>query len=58
MTEEQKYKLITEETNGWWLYHDNAQNLTREEGLKWAEKAQDDGVAPERIRIVRQEWGT
>ena len=31
MTEEQKYKLITEETNGWWLYHDNAQNLTREE---------------------------
>ena len=57
MTKDQKFKVIIEETNGWWTYHDNSQYLTKEEGLKWVEKAQNDGVSPHRLRIVRQEWG-
>jgi len=46
MTEDQKYKVIIEETNGWFLYDKNAQHLTKA-----------DGISPDRLRVVRQEWG-
>ena len=58
MNEDQKYKVIIEETNGWWVLDDKAQNLTRAEGIKWVDSAMADGIAPERLRVVRQEWGT
>tara|TARA_B100000035_G_scaffold14837_1_gene12129 strand:- start:170 stop:346 length:177 start_codon:yes stop_codon:yes gene_type:complete len=57
MTEDQEYKVILEETNGWWLLDDRAQHLTRAEGIKWVDNAMADGIAPERLRVVRQEWG-
>jgi hypothetical protein len=58
MNEDQKYKVIIEETNGWWVLDDKAQNLTKVEGIKWVDTAMADGIAPERLRVVRQEWGT
>tara|TARA_B100001287_G_C22630362_1_gene504777 strand:- start:117 stop:293 length:177 start_codon:yes stop_codon:yes gene_type:complete len=58
MTAEQKYKVIIEETNGWFTYDKNSQNLTRAEGIKWVDDAMKDGISPDRLRVVRQEWGT
>ena len=58
MTAEQKYKVIIEETNGWFTYDKNSQNLTRAQGIKWVDDAMKDGISPDRLRVVRQEWGT
>ncbi len=58
MNEDQKYKVIIESTDGWFLMNDKAQNLTRAEGIKWVDVAMSDGVSPDRLRVVRQEWGT
>ena len=58
MTEDQKYKVIIEETNGWFTYDDKAQQLTRAEGIQWVDNAMKDGISPDRLRVVRQEWGT
>ena len=58
MIDDQKFKVIIEETNGWFTYNDKAQNLTRAEGKKWVDLAMADGISPDRLRVVRQEWGT
>ena len=58
MIEDQKYKVIIEETNGWFTYDEKAQHLTREEGITWVDNAMRDGISPDRLRVVRQEWGT
>jgi len=58
MNEDQKYKVIVESTDGWSLMNDKAQYLTRAEGIKWVDIAMSDGVSPDRLRVVRQEWGT
>jgi len=58
MIDDQKFKVIIEETNGWFTYNDKAQNLTRAEGIKWVDLAMADGISPDRLRVVRQEWGT
>ena len=57
MTEDQKYKVIIEETSGWFLYDTNAQYLTKADGIKWVDDAMRDGISPDRLRVVRQEWG-
>ena len=44
--------------NGWFTYDEKAQHLTRAEGIKWVDNAMRDGVSPDRLRVVRQEWGT
>jgi len=56
MNEDQKYKVIIEETNGWFTY-EKAEYLTRAEGIEWVDNAMKDGVSPDRLRVVRQEWG-
>ena len=49
MTEDQKYKVIIEETNGWFTYDDKAQHLTRAEGIQWVDNAMKDGISPDRL---------
>tara|TARA_B100001250_G_scaffold309658_1_gene271600 strand:- start:433 stop:633 length:201 start_codon:yes stop_codon:yes gene_type:complete len=55
MTDTNKYKLLELSTNGWDLIDNKAQNLTKEDCDVWIQKAMDNGVAQNRLKVARQE---
>ena len=55
MTDSNKYKLLELSTNGWDLIDSKAQNLTKEDCDVWIQKAMDNGVAQNRLKVARQE---
>ena len=55
MTEAPRYKLLELSTEGWTLIDKQAQNLTKEECDNWIEKAMNNGVAQNRLKVARNE---
>tara|TARA_B100001778_G_scaffold223106_1_gene184987 strand:+ start:231 stop:431 length:201 start_codon:yes stop_codon:yes gene_type:complete len=55
MTEAPRYKLLELSTEGWNLIDKNAQNLTKEECDNWIQKAMNNGVAQNRLKVARNE---
>tara|TARA_B100001996_G_scaffold233831_1_gene180535 strand:+ start:222 stop:422 length:201 start_codon:yes stop_codon:yes gene_type:complete len=55
MTDTPRYKLLELSTNGWSLIDNKAQNLTKEECDVWIEKAMNNGVAQNRLKVARTE---
>ena len=55
MTDTNSYKLLELSTNGWLLMDNKAQNLTKEECDVWIQKAMNNGVAQNRLKVARQE---
>jgi len=55
MTDTNRYKLLELSTNGWDLIDNKAQNLTKEECDSWIDKAMNNGVAQNRLKVARQE---
>tara|TARA_B100001079_G_scaffold267639_2_gene276704 strand:- start:346 stop:552 length:207 start_codon:yes stop_codon:yes gene_type:complete len=55
MSEINRYKLLELSTNGWLLMDNKAQNLTKEECDVWIQKAMNNGVAQNRLKVARQE---
>ncbi len=55
MTDTNRYKLLELSTSGWSLIDNKSQNLTKEECDAWIQKAMDNGVAQNRLKVARQE---
>jgi len=55
MSETNRYKLLELSTSGWSLIDSKAQNLTKEDCDVWIQKAMDNGVAQNRLKVARQE---
>ena len=55
MTEATRYKLLELSTEGWSLIDNKAQNLTKEECDNWIQKAMNNGVAQNRLKVARNE---
>ena len=45
------YKIEEEGTNGWYLYDDQYQNLTKEKCMEFLDKLIAEGVNPNRLRV-------
>ena len=55
MTDTNRYKLLELSTSGWSLIDNKSQNLTKEDCDVWIQKAMDNGVAQNRLKVARQE---
>ena len=55
MSDTNRYKLLELSTNGWLLMDNKAQNLTKEECDVWIQKAMDNGIAQNRLKVARNE---
>ena len=55
MTQQKLWKVQELSTNGWLLIDNKAQNLTKEECDSWIDKAMNNGVAQNRLKVARQE---
>ena len=55
MSDTNRYKLLELSTNGWSLIDNKAQNLTKEECDVWIQKAMNNGVAQNRLKVARTE---
>ena len=55
MSDTNRYKLLELSTSGWSLIDNKSQNLTKEECDAWIQKAMDNGVAQNRLKVARQE---
>ena len=55
MSETNRYKLLELSTSGWSLIDSKAQNLTKEDCDVWIQKAMDNGVAQNRLKVARNE---
>ena len=55
MSDTNRYKLLELSTSGWSLLDNKSQNLTKEECDAWIQKAMDNGVAQNRLKVARQE---
>ena len=55
MTDTNRYKLLELSTSGWSLIDNKSQNLTKEDCDSWIQKAMDNGVAQNRLKVARQE---
>ena len=52
------YKIEEEGTNGWYLYDDQYQNLTKEKRMEFLDKLIAEGVNPNRLRATRDDVQT
>jgi hypothetical protein len=52
------YKIEEEGTNGWYLYDDQYQNLTKEQCMEFLDKLIAEGVNPNRLRAIRDDLPT
>ena len=52
------YKIEEEGTNGWYLYDDQYQNLTKEKCMEFLDKLIAEGVNPNRLRATRDDLPT
>ena len=55
MTQQKLWKVQELSTNGWSLIDNKAQNLTKEECDVWIQKAMNNGVAQNRLKVARNE---
>tara|TARA_B100000427_G_scaffold234674_1_gene197680 strand:+ start:222 stop:434 length:213 start_codon:yes stop_codon:yes gene_type:complete len=55
MAEEKLYKVMELSTQGWSLTERNAQNLTNKQADAKIQECLDNGVAPNRLKIVVQD---
>ena len=55
MSDTPRYKLLELSTYGWDIIDHKAQNLTKEECDVWIQKAMNNGVAQNRLKVARQE---
>ena len=55
MSEEKRYKILELVTTGYHLIDNRAYNLTKEECDSWIEKAMNNGIAQNRLKVARNE---
>ena len=55
MAKEKLYKVLELSTQGWSLIENNAQNLTKEECDSWIQKAMNNGISQNRLKVARNE---
>ena len=49
------YKIEEEGTNGWYLYNDQYQKLTKEKCMEFLDKLITEGVNPNHLRVKRDD---
>ena len=54
MTEEKLYKIMEQNSGGWFLHSERSQNLTKEQCNQWLRRLMDDGANPSDLKAVFQ----
>ena len=55
MTEQKLWKIMEQNSGGWWLHSPDAQNLTKEKCDEWLNNLMLDGANPGDLKAVLQD---